>query len=187
YSVTSLPSSYGPYTPPQNTFNAYLPAAGVAIHPVLSFAGPTPYLFFDVTLPHQNVKPSTQLSPSVLYEAATTPSLPSLVLVHPRLRWQIAIQPSEGKYVRVVDVLSGIYTSLRQQATASDFEALPRSAQSEITAAFSRRFSRMPDPSGKAVEKSKGLKRVDFLGSSITFAGLSKSQMGHNCWDLLLS
>ncbi|KAJ7922936.1 hypothetical protein B0H13DRAFT_1194682 [Mycena leptocephala] len=186
YSVTSLPSSYGPFTPPQNAFNAYLPSAtGVALHCVLA-SGPNPYLFFDVTLPHQNVKLNPNIPSRVLYEPATTPPLPSLVILNSDLRWRITIQPMEGKFVRVIDVLSGIYTSLRQQATSSDFEALPPIAQRAVTAAFTHRWTRIPDHSAKAVERSKGLKRVDFLGGKVTFAGLSPSQMG-NCWTLTVT
>ncbi|KAJ7767515.1 hypothetical protein DFH07DRAFT_808771 [Mycena maculata] len=187
YTVTSLPSSYGPVTPPQNT---YLPMTGMpAIHPVLEFTGCAPPLSFDVTLPVQNVKPSTNIfSPNILYENATAPAVASLVITHPRLLWDITIRPSEGKCVRVCDVLSGIYTSLRQQASGTDYESLPsHTAKSEVTAAFARRWMRIPDPAAKSVEKSKGLKRVDFLGSTVTFGGLSRSQSGPNYWNLVLA
>ncbi|KAJ7480093.1 hypothetical protein B0H11DRAFT_2026502 [Mycena galericulata] len=190
YSSTSLPSSYGPLTPPQNAFNAYLPMTGMAgmAHPALQYSGQPPQLRFDVTLPPQNVKPSSStMSPNVLYENATAPPVASIVLVHPRLLWEITIRPSDGNYVRVCDVLAEIYKSLRQQATGSDYDALPsRAAQTEVTAAFTRRWTRIPDPAAKTIEKSKGLKRVDFLGNTVTFAGISKSQSGPNHWNLLL-
>ncbi|KAJ7651988.1 hypothetical protein DFH06DRAFT_1331207 [Mycena polygramma] len=185
YSVSSLPSSYGPYTPPQN--NAYLPGAAFTTHPVLGWAGPTPYLSFDVTLPHGNVQPTKNIPPSVLHEQATSPPLSSLVLVHPSLPWQIAVHATRGRAVTVSDVLSGIYTSLRQQASAAEYGSLTPVRQKEVTAAYTRRWTRMPNPSGQAVEKAKGLKRVDFLGPTVAFAGISQSQMGPNCWNLLLA
>ncbi|KAF7340139.1 hypothetical protein MVEN_01932400 [Mycena venus] len=190
FSSTSLPSSYGPFTPP-NAFNAYMPlnvgGQPISVHKVLEYAGPTPFLCFDVTLPHQNVKPSINIPVSVLLEPATKPGLPSLVLIHPRLgRWQITARPEQGKVVLVRDVLSAIYTSLRQQATAADFEALPPPMQDEATTAFSRRWMRMPTHETKNVEKSKGLKRVDFLGGAVTFVGISQSQSGPNCFNLLV-
>ncbi|KAJ7226081.1 hypothetical protein GGX14DRAFT_642749 [Mycena pura] len=195
FSVASLPSSCGPLTPPPDMpVTSYLSTpvnvggVPVAIHPVLAFAGTMfpPHLAFNVTLPAENVRP---MDLRVLHEDATSPRLHSLVLVHPRLSyraWQITITPAEGKYVRVCDVLEGIYKSLRQQATAADYESLPsRDAQKEATAAFTRRWMQMPDSEMAALERSKGLKRVDFLGTS-TFGGLSQSPHGPNYWDLLL-
>ncbi|KAJ7139522.1 hypothetical protein C8R44DRAFT_764689 [Mycena epipterygia] len=186
YSSSSLPSSSGPFTPPQ--VGAYLPN-GVAVHPVLQFTGPQPHLFFDVTLPIQNLRLSTNIPAEVVNEHATAPPLPSIVLSHPRLRaWEITIKPKAGKYVRVGDVLEGIYTSLRKPATGQDYDSLPsRAAQSEVTAAFTRRWTRIPDMTAKSVEKSKGLKRVDFLGSTVTFAGLFPSKQGPNYWVLNLA
>jgi hypothetical protein len=190
FSNTSLPSSYGPLTPP-NAFNHYaqLNAGGEqgTIHPVLEFRGPAaPYLCFDVTLPQQNVTPSTKMSSDVLMNPATKEGLSTLILVHPRLgAWHITVRPAEGKVVLVRDVLSAIYTSLRQPATGADFDSLPPPVQREVGAAFARRWARMP-PQMQNAERAKGLKRVDFLGSGVTFAGLSKSQMA-GCWNLLLA
>ncbi|KAJ6519271.1 hypothetical protein C8R45DRAFT_16633 [Mycena sanguinolenta] len=191
--TSSLPSSYGgPMTPP-NGPNLYMPlnmGVPAAIHPVLEFTqGTIPPLFFDVTLPAENVKPSTNNIPQqVLGIPATNQQLSTLVLVHPRLgKWRINVQPAGGKVVLVQDVLNAIYTSLRQQASGADFESLPPAAQIEVTAAFTRRWTRMPTPQTQKIEKSKGLKRVDFLGSTVTFAGLLRSQFGPNCWELMLS
>ncbi|KAJ6573961.1 hypothetical protein DFH09DRAFT_1151563 [Mycena vulgaris] len=194
YSMSSLPSSHGPLTPPQGAFNAYLPfAAGggpTAPHPILAFnAARAPSIFFDVSLPPQNI----QLQPplvlaSILGEHATFPGAPSLVLVHPRLPWEIIIRPAEGKYVRVCDVLAGIYSALRKDASGADYAGLPsRAAQNEVNAAFARRWMRMPDMGAKTIEKNKGLKRVDFLGAGLVFCGLIKSQKGPNCWELVLT
>ncbi|KAJ6627002.1 hypothetical protein B0H10DRAFT_1780465 [Mycena sp. CBHHK59/15] len=191
FSSNSLPSSYGPLTPPPFNSNQYLPANGVPmIHPTLAPATPMPYLLFDVTLPAENVKPSpnARLSQGIIFEAATSPPLPSILVVHPQIpRWPIIITPSEGKYVRVCDVLAGIYKSLRTSAGEADFQALPASAQAEVTAAFKRRFQRMPDPASMKLENKKGLKWVDFLGSAVRFVGLSKAAEGPNVWQLHLS
>ncbi|KAJ7293885.1 hypothetical protein C8J57DRAFT_1270279 [Mycena rebaudengoi] len=189
YSSSSLPSSYGPWTPP--AFTPYLPTNGgiPAMHPVLCPAS-TPHLVFDVTLPAENVKPnpSYPLSPNILLADATSPPLPSIVLTLPQLpRWPIIIKPSEGKSVRVMDVIHGIYTSLRLGAAAADFQALPPHIQSLVTGAFVRRYTRMPDGTSAKLEKSKGLKRVDFLGAGVKFVGLSKSMEGPNVWQLHLS
>jgi hypothetical protein len=87
----------------------------------------------------------------------------------------------------VRDVLVGIYTSLRKSATQADYELLSPARQHEAAAAYSRRWKRMPTPELEDVERLKGLKRVDFLGSSVKSAGLAKSQLGHNYLNLLLA
>ncbi|KAJ6452297.1 hypothetical protein C8R45DRAFT_1041193 [Mycena sanguinolenta] len=185
FSAMSLPSS------PSNP-DVPLPlnmGTPCVIHPVLEFTeGAISPLIFDVTLPAENVKPSTNIPPQVLGTPATDKQLSTLVLVNPRLgRWQITVLPAEGKVVLVQDVLKAIYTSLRQQVTAADFESLSPAAQVEVTVAFERRWRRMPTPEMQKTEKSKGLKRADFLGGATEFAGLSKSPMGHDCWELMLS
>ncbi|KAJ7151589.1 hypothetical protein C8R46DRAFT_1122510 [Mycena filopes] len=188
YSVSSLPSSSGPWTPP-NAFNGNLPlGAGVpALHPLL---GVGPNVAFDVTMPSENICPMKHIAQSVslsaLREPATFPAAPSLVLTHPQLFWTIAVQPQDGNVVLVRDVFNAIYASLRTPASSNDFERLQSDAKRQVTKAFTKRFSRIPDPAQAGFEKSKGLKRVDFLGSMVTFKGLSRSQMGPNCWDLVL-
>ncbi|KAJ7037501.1 hypothetical protein C8F04DRAFT_1180547 [Mycena alexandri] len=186
HSVSSLPSSYGPWTPP-NAFNGNLPLGAPMLHPVLSFAGPEPNVAFNISLPVANIRPMKNIAPSVLLEDATFPRLPSLVLTHPRLFWTITVEPAEGNFVLVRDVFNAIYTSLRQQASAAEYERLGSEAQRQVTKAFTKRYSRMPNAQSQTFEKSKGLKRVDFLGSMVTFMGLNQSQMGPNCWDLVLA
>ncbi|KAJ7071355.1 hypothetical protein C8F01DRAFT_429975 [Mycena amicta] len=192
YSVTSLPSSYGPMTPPETAY-PYLPMVGVpSLHRVLQFAGPTPHLIFNATLPAANVVPSKLnmgMQPSVLLEPATTPPLPTITLVSPRLgSWKIIVKPADGfSFVRVCDVLQCIYASLRQAASGADFERLPNvHAKQEVTKAFAKRYGSMPDAAKQQAEKSKGLKRVDFLGSTVFFAGVTPSTQVPNAFDLLL-
>ncbi|KAK7064739.1 hypothetical protein R3P38DRAFT_56718 [Favolaschia claudopus] len=191
FSSASLPSSYGPVTPP-NAFNSYAPltaSGSVTLHEVLKFQGPyPPALVFDIRLPHQNVRPSANyLDPRVLSQTATKQPLPSLVLIHPALgAWKIEVAPRSGKAVLVEDVLFAIYSSLRQRASETDFQQLPPARQSSVVAAFTARWSSLP-PEHQQIEKGKGLKRVDFLCNQVKFAGLSPSQWGPNCFELVLS
>ncbi|KAJ7451181.1 hypothetical protein FB451DRAFT_1284978 [Mycena latifolia] len=192
YSSSSLPSSYGPLTPPQQ-YTPYLPFSSptgptTAIHPILAYTqGNLPRFLFDVTLPPENIKASPE-DGHAMGQFATNPLTGSIVLMHQRLAWEIVIKPSQGKCVTVADILRGIYTSLRTSASGSDFDALPtRAAQDEVTAAFARRWMRIDrDGAARALEKSKGLKRVDFLGSLVAFGGLARSPRGPNCWELVL-
>ncbi|KAJ7878000.1 hypothetical protein B0H14DRAFT_2712356 [Mycena olivaceomarginata] len=125
----------------------------------------------------QNIQPLTPMPSAILMESATEPPLSPHSL----------IRPAEGKIVLMRDVLVGIYTSLRKSATQADYELLSLARQHEAAAAYSRRWKRMPTPELEDVERLKGLKRVDFLRSTVSFAGVSKSQLGHNYLNLLLT
>ncbi|KAJ7776131.1 hypothetical protein B0H16DRAFT_1879544 [Mycena metata] len=158
------------------------------LHPILSIAGPEPHFIFDVTRPPTNIRPIKNIADSVLMEEATSPRVPLLVLTHPRLLWTIIVEPAEGtNFVVVRDVLNAIYGSLRLQASAREYERLGSGVRRRVTKAFKRRYVRMPNAESQALEKSKGLKRVDFLGSLITFEGIAPSQIGSNYWELVLA
>ncbi|KAJ7354407.1 hypothetical protein DFH08DRAFT_44373 [Mycena albidolilacea] len=159
---------------------------GYMLSAALEANGPTAFIDFDVTLPPQNVKQLKSIPAAILIEPATEPPLSSLVLVHPRLdSWHIMVQPIEGKVVLVRDVFAAIYTSLQLPATPTDFESLSLALQREVSTAYFHRCKRMPTTEQNA-ERSRGVKRVDFLRSTVRFAGLSKSQLGHTYLNLLL-
>jgi hypothetical protein len=68
----------------------------------------------------------------------------------------------------------------------ADYKLLSLARQREASASYSRRWKQMPTLELKDKERGKGLKRVDFLGSSVTFAGLAKSPLDYHRWNLLL-
>ncbi|KAF7306459.1 hypothetical protein MIND_00437100 [Mycena indigotica] len=191
YSVSSLPSSTGPTTPPQPTY-PYLPLAiaSGSTHRVLQ----PHHLVWRVVLPTANVLPSkvnAGMPQHVLFEPATNPPLPALTIVHPRLgSWRIEVtpKPGSGSVVRVCDVLEGVYTSLRQGAAEADFKNLPsKVAQQEVTKAYARRYSNIPDPAAQIVEQKKGLKRVDFLGKCVNWVGVVPSTTVPGAFELILA
>ncbi|KAJ7102479.1 hypothetical protein B0H15DRAFT_814816 [Mycena belliarum] len=190
YSSSSLPSSYGPMTPPQQ-YPAYLPfgspAPSVAMHPALTYGpGRVPGFYFDVSLAPENIRPAPDSA--VSGQAATYPPTASIVLTHERLPWDIIISPAQGNEVTVGSLLRGIYTALRAPVTSADYDALPsRSAQTEVNNAFARRCQHFAGAPTYSVERNKGLKRVDFLGALVVFSGLVQSQRRPNCWEILLS
>ncbi|KAF7320138.1 hypothetical protein MKEN_00798300 [Mycena kentingensis (nom. inval.)] len=187
YSVSSLPSSSGPMTPP---FQYQPMVAAPHPHLVLQPTGHnTPNLLYNVSLPAANVVPSkinAHMPQSVMLESATSPALSSVRIVHPRLgtKWAIVVTPASGNFVRVADVLEGIYASLRQNASSADYDCLPEHAKKEVTAAFQRRYHQMPDPTMQQMEKHKGLKRVDFLGATVAFHGLVPSTAVPGAFEL---
>ncbi|KAF9014749.1 hypothetical protein BDZ89DRAFT_1076316 [Hymenopellis radicata] len=154
-----------------------------------------PYGFiFNLTLPVENLyDPRSHFPTQYLAQPATTPALPKLIITLKDMpRWQIHVVPSTTAYVTVHDVLFAIYTQLRigvvDGECAQVFASHPNAdLRRSVRAAFYRRLEAMPEPY-RLVEQEKGVKRVDFLGSKVRFAGLTpKSPRSPDEWVLLVS
>jgi hypothetical protein len=146
-------------------------------------------LKYDVSQPPSTIKPNVlSIPPHALSELATTPPIPSMIIHCPHLPWTIKILPSSTKYVTVRDVFDGIYRSLRHAVLEPEFQCLPSAeARYSVNNAYTRRYKRLEDPQARELEKSKGLKRVDFLGERILFTGLSSTMEGPHVWFLSMS
>ena len=145
-------------------------------------------LAYDVSYPPSTIKPNLNLPPHVLNEPATTPPVPSMVIRCAHLPWTITILPTNAKHVTVRDVFDGIYRSLRLVALEAEFQCLPSvEAKHNVNNAYIRRYKRLDDSEARQLEKTKGLKRVDFLGERTTFTGLSSTMEGPHVWLLILS
>ena len=187
FSSMSLPSSGGPRTP--------VPAAGFSvagyvarIHPLLGIIQPSPMLNYDVSQLPSTIKFNVlTIPPHVLNEPATNPPIPSMIVRCQRLPWKITILPTNTKHVTVRDVFDGIYRSLRHTVLEAEFQCLPAEAIYSVNNAYSRRYKRISDPRVRELEKSKGLKRIDFLGEHTLFTGLSSTMEGPHVWFLSTS
>lgn len=199
YSTSTL-SSCGPPTPPPTTFVPLSPSGSstssssrrqhkgpVAIHTVLGY-NLTPAFKFDVSCdPGQSLASVPELTPHVLGQPATSPPLSELVILNRHLPWRLSIQASSTKldaFVTVADVLGGIYRALRLPVTSIEHSRESSSRQADITQTFHQRCDRS---AGGIQEKTKGLKRVDFLTGNNRFLGLSKTDEGPNVWKLSLA
>ena len=190
FSSMSLTSSGGPRTPVSTTSSLAAAAYVLArVHPVLGIAQQSPMLDYDVSYPPSTIKPKfSPVPPQVFNEAATHPPVPSMIIRCPHLPWKITIQPTNTKYVTVRDVFDGIYRSLRLAALEAEFQCLPSvEARQGVTNAYVGRYKRIDDSEARQLEKSKGLKRVDFLGERTRFAGLSSTSEGPHVWLLSMS
>ena len=189
FSSTSLPSSGGPRTPVSAAGSTIAGHVLASIHPLLRVTQPSPMLKYDVSQPPSTIKPSVlTIPPHVLSELATTPPMPSMVIRCPHLPWTITILPTNTKYVTVRDVFDGIYRSLRHAVLEAEFQCLPSAeAKYSVNNAYTRRYKRLDDPQVRELEKSKGVKRVDFLGERTLFTGLSSTMEGPHVWFLSLS
>jgi hypothetical protein len=188
YSSTSLPSSGGPRTPVSAAGSGIAGYVLARIHPVLATTQPSPVLEYDVSYPPSTIKPNVlTVTPHVLNELATTPPVPSMVVRCPHLPWTITILPTNTKYVTVRDVFDGIYRSLRLLVLEAEFQCLPSEARHSVNNAYIRRYKRINDSEARQIEKTKGLKRVDFLGERTHFAGLSSTMEGPHVWLLSMN
>lgn len=202
-STYSALSSPGPHTPPQLSYQPLVhihqphstPSPSVAFHD-LSLAIPQNIhgalelltFDFDVSLnPFANpaIRKNPQLS-SIWDEPATNPLVRSLTLTSRHLRWDIVIHSSSKPYVTIGDVVGGIFNELRTPVTPEEFNMETESSQKGISWAYYNRFERhASDPEFMKLEKSKGVKRVDFLTGANRLTGLVKTDKP-NVWYMKL-
>ena len=189
YSSSSLPSSGGPRTPVSAADSSISGYVLARIHPLLGITQPSPMLKYDVSQPPSTIKPNVlTVPPHALNELATTPPIPSMIIRCPHLPWTITILPTNTKYVTVRDVFEGIYRSLRHAVLEAEFQCLPSAeAKYGVNNAYIRRYKRLDDPQARELEKSKGLKRIDFLGERTLFTGLSSTMEGPHVWFMSMS
>jgi len=181
YSTSSLPSSSGPFTPPPfgaGSSHYYTPlsdSAG-ALHSTLG-VGLEHVIYNLTTLPSTVTDKGCPLPPAILMEAATVPPVQSMVIQCPLLPWEIKVEPQKSKqrnFIVVQDFFDCLYSALRRPVTEHEFNAVVSSGRRySITNAFQQRIKSVPDYGLYLEEQKKGLKRVDFLGESIMFDGLS--------------
>ena len=186
-------SSAGVLTPPSLHYTSPLPFIAVEINPILGCSphGYTalPALSYDLTLPPSSATTlSRQALPShILSESATVPPQPHLTLLcSTHLPWPIVITASHPQVgVTVGDVLHGLHGYLRLAVSEAEYRSLPSpDAQAQVTLSFQARYKRIPDRDGYEWEKSKGVKRIDFLMGRVRWTGLSSSKAGPDVWVL---
>lgn len=192
YSVSTLPSSTGPLTPPPLGYNSpyqYSPLPGTALaHPLV-----TPhhrsFIAFDLLQPIEDVQSLVRYNrfpDHVWDEPATNPPVPFMEVQSPRLPWRIVIECSTKPYVTMKDLVKGIYKSLHKTVLADEYRPLEPSLQSRINEAFIFRLKQLPEYE-RRMEHAKGLRRIDFLLSHTTFMGIVPGKEGLNGWMLLVS
>lgn len=195
YSMSSLPSSSGPYTPPPfGAGSPYhytpLPDSAVTLNPALG-VGLKHVIYNMTTLPSTVTDRGYPLPPAILMETATMPPVQSMVIQCPLLPWVIKVEPPKSKqrnFIVVQDFFDCLYFALRRPVTDEEFNTVVSSGQrNSITNAFQRRIKSVPDYGLYLEEQKKGLKRVDFLGEYIMFDGLSANLNGGAQWTLQVS
>lgn len=97
--------------------------------------------------------------------------------------WKITISPSRKStpYITFRDFFSSLYYNLRKRATQAEYEQVKSARlQRHIVNAYQRRYERLADCDQYEEERRGGLRRVDFLGEYVQFAGLSPNSNGRS-------
>ncbi|KAJ3713270.1 hypothetical protein DFJ43DRAFT_46399 [Lentinula guzmanii] len=206
YSVASVPSSSGPWTPPSRPSvlpsshhghshhkrsHSYPAPQATRVHSLLAYSH-HPVINYDVSLPSSTIT-TTQigLSTTAFSEPAVYSPVSSIVLHIPHHIWPITVHASyNGHYVTVNDVFTEVYHALRKNVTSAEYNAIPSKKETEkVRMAYETRYKRLRDRHASQSEKQQGVKRVDFLTGHTRFMGLSISpgHGGSSVWVLRLS
>ena len=174
YTPSPIPQAYSlPFIPPAPL------TPGVYIHPALA----APSLMYDMRSQPSHSNP--RLSPAVLSTPASSPPLPSLALRVGDLPWLFTVFPDSrhspgNAFVTVQDVLVAIHYHLRTAAKGDEYEAMSKARKSDIFRAFESRVGT------DAVQRGKGLRRIDFLGGRFRAQGLVRAQSKDSVWDVVI-
>lgn len=91
-------------------------------------------------------------------------------------------------YVTISDLLEGVYHALRLNATQTEYELLPsKEMKMTINESYKRRYGRLSNLEERERERTRGLRRIDFLGTRNNFLGLSSTLEGAHVWQLNVS
>lgn len=143
----------------------------LALNPLLSYAGRPP-VYFNVSQDIQHIRLSHGCSPSLLQAHALNHPSTQLHIHFPEFPyWSVEVTNSRG--VTVYDVLVRIHETLNRSVSPQEASVSPFASE------YFRARTRA-DPR----EYAQGVKRVDFLGPNVFFAGLSQSRDAPNRWDV---
>ncbi|KXN82295.1 hypothetical protein AN958_02727 [Leucoagaricus sp. SymC.cos] len=206
FSAGPWQSAYPPspgYWPPQGVYPQYN-NGGFDIHPLLNGEVPHSMLLFDLSAPRYQalkyVGPGQTEHPSTeeLNQPATWPPSNTLRIecdVIPQ--WPIAFQldpnyfggalPPPGSSIPPItlgDVLSRIYDHFHQRITHADWALLAPEDESRIARAYTARCKALG--TAEVIERSYGVKRIDYCLGKVWFRGLTRSGEGMDVLKLHL-
>ncbi|KAG1731556.1 hypothetical protein EDB19DRAFT_1912465 [Suillus lakei] len=148
----------------------------IVLHSLLSYG---PNLRFNITrdLAHVQLRPGCP--PNTLQELAVQPPVSRMIITVPELpAWMIEVVNPRG--VTVNDVLAKICETLNRSVAPHEMQ---RSSRAVNAAIDSFRARSRADP----CEHAQGVKRVDFLGPKVFFAGLARTRDGSDSWEIHFS
>ena len=96
-------------------------------------------------------------------------------------RWVVDVRNPRGVTVR--DVLLAVYDKLRKQVTSHEFQRLPQQQQALIQEAAQWRIRHSRN---SEYERSRGIRRIDWLLKTTRFVGLTPSTDAPYTWTLVV-
>lgn len=186
------PVGYGGYWPPPSTPFVGYPPQGYHIHPLLNGENPRGDFLFDLSAPkfsplkYMGPGHVVPLSPDELQQAATWPTITRLRIICDLIpQWPIDIQFDPGYVgphgtppgyqpppITLGDILVRIYEHLGQRITHMDWAGLSPQDETAIARAYTTRCKSLG--SLEAVERSHGVKRIDYCSGKVWFRGLTR-------------
>ncbi|EPQ51696.1 hypothetical protein GLOTRDRAFT_47982, partial [Gloeophyllum trabeum ATCC 11539] len=146
------------------------------IHPILCYHQ-SPLLMYNVLYSVSHVQLRPPYNANTLREPATHPLLTRVHVDIPQFpNWSFVVENPHG--VTVIDVLQKIEQALYAAVGRSEWEKQAKGARDVAAASFNARTG------GNEGARQAGIKRVDFLGSHVLFAGLTHSTRVAGHWDL---
>ena len=152
------------------------PSNIVSLNPLLSWSG-VPPLCYSVTSDVQSIRLLQGCPPNLLQAPAVHPASTFLVLSVPSLPLWSQIEVRNNNGVSAYDVLARIRDVLNRSVSPVDMNAMV-----SISAAASEYFRTRTRADPR--EFAQGVKRIDFLGPNVFFAGLSRSRDGQDRWEV---
>lgn len=115
--------------------------------------------------PSGRSSPLFEYDTAALAEAATSPPLPSILLVCDILPWQIRVSSSlPNLFVTNYDILQAIHVSLRTPVVPAEWPLCRTQQDREfILETFERRVKRISNDFARAEERAKSVRRIDCL------------------------
>jgi len=179
-----------PSTPTLLLFDNTINLGPVVIHPLLAYHPYISRINYDVSCTPDTAAANIQASPIPFNshrrtEPASNPPIEVFSCKSGLLPWRCVISASTHHYITMEDVLFQLYRFFRTPATREEYKAIPnKDVRDQISESYKRRCSRASSAEELAVERSKGLKRVDFLLGRTKFMGLSSTELGPDTWVL---
>ncbi|KZT18675.1 hypothetical protein NEOLEDRAFT_1079541 [Neolentinus lepideus HHB14362 ss-1] len=166
-----LPSTHGLMTPPASPPATRHAQTSLCIHPILRSP---PAVLYNVLYPVSSI----QLRPPyALSDPATHPAITRLSLAVALFPvWTVTVENPIG--VTVHDVLAHLERCLHASVGRAEWEAQSAPLREQATAAFNKRTS------GNETARQAGVRRVDFLGDGVVFAGMAPSRGVPGSWEV---
>lgn len=148
-----------------------------SLNPALVY-NPSGVLYFNLMYPTETIRFKKAAQLPQLSEPATHPRQSRLILriYNQALQLDSSFAAENPNGLTLYDVLHRIYTWFHTGVSRQEMQALGSQQRGYLTDSFSRRTANNPN------EYRAGVKRLDWLGQSTFFFGLSPAPDGSGAW-----